>query len=111
MPLDINMVVLCGILAIEAERVRLDGGLRCIHYLVVVRTEAPSRRVDVIPAVLRDPPHNLWQDPGERDDPVWLVGALQRRLADMPDEGVSRLEVVAEQVVIRDLGERWPVTL
>lgn len=105
------MVVLCGILAVGAERVSLDGGLRGVRYLVVVRTTAPSRRIDVIPAVLWDPPHSLWRDPGDRDDPVWVVGALQRRLADMPEEGVSRLEVVAEQVVIRDLGERRPVTL
>lgn len=105
------MVVLCGILAVEAERLRPHGGIRSIRYLVVVRTTVPQRRIDVIPVALHNPPPALWRDPGDRDDPIWVVGAVQRLLADSPDGNPGRLEVVAEQVVVGDLGERRPVAV
>ncbi len=111
MHLDINLVVLCGFLAVDAEPIYLDGGVRTIRFLVTVRTTSPTQRIDVIPVVLWDPPEALWRDPGERDDPVWVVGSVQRRFAEETDGGRSRIQVVAEQVLVGDLGEREPVAL
>jgi single-stranded DNA-binding protein len=71
--------------------------------LVTVRTESPTRRVDVIPVTLWDPPEELLNGnlkPGRR---VWVAGSVQRRFwsGDQDEGRRSRLEVVAEQICPR----------
>jgi single-stranded DNA-binding protein len=111
MHLDMNLVVLCGHLAADPETRQFDGGSRLVRYLVTVRVDHPRRRVDVVPVAYWDPPDDIWDDPGSRDIRVWVVGAVQRRFWEAPDGRRSRIEVVAEQVYLYDLGDREPVAL
>jgi single-stranded DNA-binding protein len=69
---------------------------------VTVRSEEPNRRVDVVPVTLWDPPDALLDadpTPGTR---IWVAGGVQRRFWSDDDGRRSRLEVVAEQVCLRD---------
>lgn len=111
MTVDINLVVLCGRLAAAPELREFESGSRLIRYLVAIKTDRPKRRVDVLPVTLWDPPDGLWADPGESETRFWAVGAVQRRFWEGPDGRRSRIEVVAEQVLTGDLGEREPFTL
>ncbi|MGH7510931.1 MAG: single-stranded DNA-binding protein [Gemmatimonadales bacterium] len=100
--MDLNLVVLAGKLATAPELRIFDSGSRLARYLVTVRTEQPRRRVDVIPVSLWDPPEELLAaepHPGRR---VWVAGTVQRRFWAAPDGRRSRLEVIADQVCLRD---------
>ena len=103
--IDLNMVVLCGRLASDPEIRVFDSGSRLIRYLVTVRAAYPRRRVDVIPATLWDPSDELVDEPGVKADRVWVSGSVQRRFWESPDGRRSRIEVVAENVKINDLGD------
>ncbi|HEX6946082.1 MAG TPA: single-stranded DNA-binding protein [Acidimicrobiia bacterium] len=102
MSLDINLVVLRGRLAADPECRVFDSGSRLIRYLVTIRSEQPRKRVDVVPVTLWDPPDDLWDHPGTLEDGFWAVGSVQRRYWEGPEGRRSRIEVVAEQVVVED---------
>jgi single-stranded DNA-binding protein len=109
--LDLNLVVLCGRLASDPEQRFFDSGSRLIRYLVVTRADHPRRRLDVVPVTFWDPPDDLWAEPGEKEMRLWACGSVQRRFWESPDGRRSRLEVVAESVVVGDVGDLEPVKL
>jgi single-strand DNA-binding protein len=110
MEIDLNLMVLCGRIATEPEIRQFDSGTRLVRYLITVRSEAPRRRVDVVPVTLWDPTDEQVEEPGERGDRIWVCGSVQRRFWESPDGRRSRLEVVAEQVTIKDVADLEPVT-
>ena len=106
--MDLNLIVLCGRLATEPELQVFDSGTRLMRLLVTVRSEEPRKRVDVIPVTYWDPPDDLADELPERDTRVWVCGAIQRRFWESPDGRRSRVEVIAEQVHLKDVGEPEP---
>jgi len=109
--MDLNLIVLCGRLATEPELRVFDSGTRLIRYLVTVKADAPRRRVDVIPVTLWDPTDEDVSELPARGTRIWVCGSVQRRYWEAPDGRRSRIEVVAEQVNIKDLDELEPVEL
>lgn len=107
--MDLNLIVLCGRLATDPELRVFDSGARLIRFLVTVRAEHPRRRVDVVPVTLWDPPDDIIDEPGEKGDRVWICGSVQRRFWESPDGRRSRVEVVAEQVTLKEADELAPV--
>jgi single-stranded DNA-binding protein len=107
--MDLNLIVLCGRLAVEGELRVFDSGARLIRYLVTVRVDYPRRRVDVVPVTLWDPPDELVDRPGEKGERIWVCGSVQRRYWESPDGRRSRIEVVAEQINFKDVDELEPV--
>src|SRR3989304_158102 len=72
--MDLNLVVLAGRLAAPPDIRQFGSGSRLARYLVTVRTEEPTRRVDVVPVTLWDPDDALVDAdpaPGTR---VWGAG-------------------------------------
>ena len=99
--MDLNLIVVSGRLAAPPELRQFESGARLARYLVTVRSEEPSRRVDVLPVTLWDPNDDLLDAdpaPGAR---VWVVGSLQRRFWSATEGRRSRLELVADQVCVR----------
>ena len=96
--MDLNLAVLCGRLATDAEVRVFDSGARLIRYLVILRVDHPRKRTDVIPVTFWDPDEELAETPGEKGDRVWVCGSVQRRYWESQDGRQSRVEVVAEQV-------------
>jgi single-stranded DNA-binding protein len=78
---------------------------------VVAKLDYPRRRVDVVPVTYWDPPDELAAEPGEKGERIWVCGSVQRRYWEGPDGRRSRIEVVAEQVNLRDVEELEPVRL
>lgn len=109
--MDLNIVVLCGRLATDAELRVFDSGARLIRLLVTVRSHEPRRRVDVVPVTVWDPEDELVDDLPGKGRRIWVCGSVQRRFWEAPDGRRSRLEVVAEQVNIKDLDDLEPVTV
>jgi single-strand DNA-binding protein len=109
--MDLNLVVLCGRLAVEPELKLFESGTRLIRLLITVRSDEPRRRVDVIPVVVWDPSDDLVGELPEKGQRVWVCGAVQRRFWEAPDGRKSRLEVVAEQVHVKDVTELEPVAV
>lgn len=107
--MDLNLIVLCGRLSADPELRVFDSGARLIRYLVTVRADAPRKRVDVVPVTLWDPPDDLVDEPGEKGERVWICGSVQRRFWESPDGRRSRIEVVAEQVTLKEAEELAPV--
>ncbi|MFV1962392.1 MAG: single-stranded DNA-binding protein [Acidimicrobiia bacterium] len=107
--MDLNLTVLCGRLATDAELRIFDSGTRLIRYLVMTRADHPRRRVDVIAVTLWDPPDDLADEPGEKGQRIWVCGSVQKRFWESPDGRQSRLEVVAEQVNFKEVDELEPV--
>lgn len=107
--MDLNLVVLCGRLATEPELRLLDTGSRLLRLLVIVHSEAPRRRVDVVPVTLWDPDDDLVADLPGKGRRVWICGSVQRRFWEEPEGRRSRLEVVAEQVHVKDVEDLEPV--
>lgn len=100
--MDLNLVVVSGRLAAPPEVRQFESGSRLARYLVTVRTEEPRRRVDVLPVTLWDPPDELVDAdplPGTR---VWVAGAIQRRFWSGSEGRRSGIELVADQVCLRD---------
>jgi single-strand DNA-binding protein len=100
--MDYNVVVLSGKLAAPPELREFESGSRLVRSLITVRTDAPRRRVDVIPVTLWDPDpgHDiLTADVGES---VWAAGNVQRRFWSSAEGRLSRLEVVAHHVQVPD---------
>lgn len=107
--MDLNLIVLCGRLAVPPEIKVFESGTRLIRYLVTVRSEEPRRRVDVIPVSMWDPPQELIDESPESGRRIWVCGSVQRRFWEGPDGRRSRIEVVAEQVTIKNVEELEPV--
>lgn len=98
--MDLNLVVLAGRLAAVPELRVFDSGARLVRYLITVRSEDPHRRVDVVPVTVWNP-GEVTTDvaPGT---PVWVAGTVQRRFWSASEGRRSRLEIIADQVCIRD---------
>jgi single-stranded DNA-binding protein len=107
--MDLNLMVLCGQLASDAELRVFDSGTRLIRYLIVVRADQPRRRTDVIPVTLWDPPDDLVDELGEKGQRLWACGSMQRRFWESPDGRTSRIEIVAEQIIFDEVDELEPV--
>lgn len=100
--MDLNLVVLAGHIAAEPEVRVFPSGARLVRYLVTVRSTEPTRRVDVVPVSLWDPPDELVEFTDVRGKSAWVVGAVQRRFWSADGDKRSRIEVIAHQVNIRD---------
>lgn len=100
--MDLNLVALAGTLAAEPELRVFPSGSSLVRYLVTVRSDAPKRRIDVIPVVLWDPAKEVIDEPGERGERVWCIGALQRRFWSADGGKHSRVEMVAHAVQRQD---------
>lgn len=103
--MDLNLVVVSGRLAAPPELRQFESGARLARYLVTVRSEEPTRRVDVLPVTMWDPDEALLNAepmPGSR---VLVVGSLQRRFWSGEEGRRSRLELIADQVCLRDDGD------
>lgn len=103
--MDLNLVVVSGRLAAPPEIRQFESGARLARYLVTVRSEEPTRRVDVLPVTMWDPSDELLDAepvPGTR---VWVAGSVQRRFWSGSDGRRSRIELVADQVCLRDEAE------
>jgi single-stranded DNA-binding protein len=109
--MDLNLVVLCGRLATEPELREFDSGTQLVRLLVTVRSDQPRRRVDVVPVTMWDPPTDFLDDPPEKGRRVWVCGSVQRRFWEAPDGRRSRLEVVAEQIHVKDVEHLEPVAV
>jgi len=99
--MDLNLVVVSGRLAAPPELRQFESGARLARYLITVRSEEPSRRVDVLPVTLWDPADELLDAdpaPGRR---VFAVGSVQRRFWSATEGRKSQLEVIADQVCLR----------
>jgi len=109
--MDLNLIVLCGRLAVEPELKEFDSGSRLVRLLVTVRSDEPRRRVDVVPVTLWDPPQDLLEDMPDKGRRIWVCGSVQRRFWESPEGRRSRLEVVAEQVHLKDIEDLEPVAV
>ena len=98
--MDLNLTVLAGRLATDAEVRTFESGATLARLLVTVRSDGPRRRIDVVPVVMWDPDMAevaKWKK-GER---VWVAGAVRRRF--FADDGGGRrsgIEVVAHEVAL-----------
>ena len=100
--MDLNTVVLAGRLACTPERREFDNGTTMTRLLVVVRTEQPRKRSDVVPVTCWDMDLPDFQ-PGDR---VRVAGAVQRRFwSDERSGRTSRIEVVANDVTRQTVKE------
>ena len=109
--MDLNLVVLCGRLAVDPEFREFDTGTRLVRLLVTVHSDAPRRRVDVVPVTLWDPGDEFVESPPVKGQRIWVCGSVQRRFWESPEGRRSRLEVVAEQVHLKDVDELEPVAV
>lgn len=100
--MDLNLVVLSGRLSAPAELRVFESGSRLARYLVTVRSDQPKRRVDVIPVTLWDPPEELLLADPAPGQAMWVAGSVQRRFWTAAEGWRSRLEVVADQVCLRE---------
>lgn len=96
--MDFNLVVLQGRLAAPPEVFEADGGVIVARNLVLVRSEHPDRRLDVIPVSLCGPPSSMLEHPPTAGARVWVAGTLQRRFFDGEEGRHSRIEVIARRL-------------
>jgi single-strand DNA-binding protein len=109
--MDLNLVVLCGRLAVEPELRSFESGTRLVRLLVTVRSDEPKRRVDVVPVTLWDPSDEFIEELPTKGQRLWVCGSVQRRFWEAAEGRRSRLEVVAEQVHVKDAEELEPVAV
>ena len=109
--MDLNLVVLCGRLAVDPELKIFESGTRLIRLLVTVRSDEPRRRVDVVPVTVWDPPDELVEGLPVKGRRVWVCGSVQRRFWEAPEGRRSRLEVVAEQVNVKEVEDLEPIVV
>ena len=107
--MDLNLTVLCGQLATDAEVRVFDSGTRLIRYLVILRVDHPRKRTDVIPVTFWEPDDEIAAAPGRKGDRVWVCGSVQRRYGESVDGRRGMVEVVAEQVKL-NVDDLEPVT-
>lgn len=101
--MDLNIVVIGGRLVAEPETRVFDGDATLVRYLVATRSEAPRRRIDVVPVVLWNADEQATAL--ERGDGVWVAGSVQRRFWSDDQNRRSRIEVVAHHVEKREDGD------
>lgn len=101
MDYNLNLMVVSGRLAAPPEIREFENGSRLARYLVTVRTEEPTRRVDVLPITLWDPQDELIDADPQPGMGVWAAGSVQRRFWSGSDGRRSRIELVADQVCLR----------
>jgi single-stranded DNA-binding protein len=103
--MDMNVVVLCGSLAVPPELRTFESGSSLVRVLITVRSNAPRRRVDVVPVTMWNP---------DADDPlltaaagtrVFAVCSVQRRFWTAEQGRQSRLEIVARHLEIEEHAE------
>jgi single-strand DNA-binding protein len=109
--MDLNLVVLCGRLAVDPELKTFESGTRLIRLLVTVRSDELRRRVDVVPVTVWDPPDELVEGLPVKGRRVWVCGSVQRRFWEAPEGRRSRLEVVAEQVNLEEVEDLEPIVV
>ncbi|MGH8915661.1 MAG: single-stranded DNA-binding protein [Acidimicrobiia bacterium] len=109
--MDLNLVVLCGKLAVDPEVKEFETGTRLIRLLVTVHSEEPRRRVDVVPVTWWGPSAEFLDDLPTKGRRIWVCGAVQRRFWEAAEGRRSRLEVVAEQVHVKDVDALEPVAV
>lgn len=100
--MDLNLVVIAGRIAAEPDVRTFESGSTLMRLLVTVRSEEPRRRIDVIPVVQWNPEPDSIRDELQRGRGVWVVGALQRRFWSAEDGRLSRVEIVAHEITLRD---------
>ena len=103
--MNLNLVVLAGTLAAAPELREFESGARLLRMLVTVRSDEPRKRVDVIPVTLWDPPAEVTGGSLERGHRVQVCGAAQRRFWEAKEGRRNRVEVVAQHVTVRPIGE------
>jgi single-strand DNA-binding protein len=109
--MDLNLVVLCGRLAVDPEIKEFETGSKVARLLVTVRSEEPRRRVDVVPVTWWDPDVEVLGEGPAKGRRVWVCGSVQRRFWESEDGRRSRLEVVAEQVHLKEVESLEPVAI
>ena len=93
--MDLNLTVLAGRLASPPVVKEFPDGTTMTRLLVVVRTEQPRKRTDVVPVACWDMDLPDFE-PGDR---VWVAGAVQRRFWNAEDRNrTSHIEIVAHNV-------------
>lgn len=102
--MDLNLVVIAGRIATEPDIRTFESGSTLMRLLVTVRSETPRRRIDVIPVVQWNPDIDAISDELVRGRKVWVVGALHRRFWSPNDGRLSRVEIVAHEILPRDDG-------
>lgn len=102
MDMDLNIAILAGRLAAPPELRTFDSGATLLRLLLTTRREEPKPRLDVIPVTIWDPAPDLIEEPIAVGRRTWVAGSIQRRFWDAADGRRSRLEIVADQVHIRD---------
>jgi len=100
--MDLNLVVIAGRIAAEPDIQTFDSGATLMRILVTVATAEPRRRIDVIPVVQWNPDIDTIPNEPVRGRRVWVVGVLQRRFWSAEDGRLSRVEIVAHEVAVRD---------
>ena len=106
--MDMNVVVLFGKLAAPSELRSFESGSSLVRSLVAVRTDAPRRRVDVVPVILWDPDTNHPLLSATVGSQVFAICTIQRRFFTVGETRQSRLEVVARHVEVREVSELVP---
>jgi single-strand DNA-binding protein len=96
--MNLNLVVLCGRLAAPPEIRVFESGSTLVRSLITVRSDAPRRRVDVVPVTLWDPAPDHEILTAVVGEEVWTTGAVQRRFWSSAEGRRSRLEVVAHHI-------------
>lgn len=96
--MDLNLVVLCGRVAVAPELIEDNSHSRLLRILLTVRAEYPRTRIDVVPVRMWDPPDDLIEPGLTVAERVLVTGAVQRRFSDGAAGRRSRIEVVAFDV-------------
>ena len=102
MQMDMNVVVLFGSLAVPPEVQTFESGSSLVRALITVRTNAPRRRVDVVPVTLWNP---CPDDPlltAAAGTKVFAVCSVQRRFWTADQGRKSRLEIVARHLELEE---------
>lgn len=106
--MDLNLVVIGGRLAAPQELRVFESGARLLRYLVTVRSAHPQRRLDVLPVTLWDPDDELVEENPEPGRPLWMAGNVQRRFFDGAAGRRSRIEIIADNVTLRNPESLFP---
>lgn len=103
--MDLNLVILGGRLAAAPERVVSDSSQPGLRLLVAVRSEMPTRRLDVVPVWVPESHPRLEADVTTIGARLWITCRVQRRFSDQPHGRSSRLELVALRVAATPAAE------